>query len=398
MRATVALAVAAAGLWRGCQALRVPEPVSEKLEAANPESADISSQEEPGPAPAFLSNHTLAKIREHAGLYVDKSAHPEHRNAILVTASNIAYADMLKNWRCQADKLGLDYLVIAFDPELLKVAGSKHTVLADGLNGHYYPEHARFREGHFNEISCLKVRMVQQIMRLTGLNIVFSDPDNVFRKDPFSRSASLGSKMLSGKYDYIYQQNNGWAPNRSNIGAEVEEGNTGFYFVSPRKQKGVQALFESALTECRNNRLVDDQSNFWGALRKIRGGKGRAEYGPNNFACADLCGRGPTCPAPRAEVLSYCEMDPYSHITGWEISDLPQQDQQAQVATYHSNWCRSPEGVLGGMDKKIEKLARNGFWHDECAGQWSMVARQHSGGRKIPLQHVRYEGRDGQED
>jgi len=347
MRALAAIVAALAGR-QSCQALRFKD-------ANEPVALDSV-----GEAAGILDEKLLQTVRQHAGLYTDKSAHPEFEKTVLVTASNMAYAPMLKNWRCHADKLGLDYVIIAFDEQLVQDLGRDDRVMH--MDGADFPEHSSFRKGHFNEMSCMKIQIVKEIMAKTGFNVVFSDPDNIFRGDPFAQNVSLGGKMRSGKYEYIYQQNHGRRnlPNSSDIGAEVNEGNTGFYYVSgTRKEKGVQGLFEAALTECSKHRNIDDQTNFWQALKTIRQGQGRATYGAGNFACANLCGQGKTCSALEEDVMNYCEMDPWNHATGWE---LPYYRGEKQIVTYHGNF------IGGGMSNKIGKINRNGFWDVQCAG------------------------------
>lgn len=342
MRRAVAFVAALAGLCRSGHALR--------LQGAQAE-AELSRS-------SIIHADHIEMIRRHAGLYTKKGAHKEFADTVLVTASNVAYSDMLKNWRCHADKLGLDYIIISLDPDLYKETGPEQTMLVEGS---YFREHAKFRQGHFNEMSCTKLRLVKEIMSATGLNVVFSDPDNIFREDPFAKGVSLGDKMRLNKFEYIYQQNHGRRnlPNSSDIGAEVNEGNTGFYFVAgTRKAKGVQALFEAGLAECEKHHNIDDQTNFWQALKTIRNASGREVYGSDSFACADLCGKGKTCSAPDEEVLSYCEMDPWNHATGWEIYNW----HGKKIVTYHANY------IGGGMDKKIGKLAHGGFWDEKCAG------------------------------
>mmetsp|Transcript_122607 Transcript_122607/g.358066 ORF Transcript_122607/g.358066 Transcript_122607/m.358066 type:complete len:348 (-) Transcript_122607:252-1295(-) len=308
------------------------------------------------------ANYDFSKVVKHAGLYMNKHAHPEFSNTVLVTAGNIAYSDMLRNWRCHADKLGLDYVIIALDPDIYNAADRDRSLLIDG--GKYFRGAARFRQGHFNEMSCSKVRIVLDILIHTGLNVVFSDPDNVFRHDPFARGVSLGDKMRLGTFQYIYQQNHGKRnpPNESDIGSEVEEGNTGFYFVSgSSKRKGVQSLFRAALAECSQHKNIDDQTNFWKALKTVRRGLARSAFGADSFACASLCGRGsPACGQEGGEgVFDYCEMDPWNHATGWEVAGWkgPQ-----KIVTYHANF------IGGNLTNKMGKLRRNGFWDTGCVG------------------------------
>mmetsp|Transcript_18287 Transcript_18287/g.41356 ORF Transcript_18287/g.41356 Transcript_18287/m.41356 type:complete len:355 (-) Transcript_18287:32-1096(-) len=350
MRAFAAIAAALVG-HRSCQALTLR---GTEDQVALDGAGDASGMES-----GLLDEELLQTVKRHAGLYVNKFVHPEFARTLLITASNEAYAPMLKNWRCHADKLGLDYVIIAFDEQLVKdLAGDERVMHMEGTN---FPEHSTFRQGHFNEMSCLKIRVVKEIMAKTGLNIVFSDPDNVFRGDPFAQNVSLGQKMRSGKYEYIYQQNHGprSMPNSSDIGATVSEANTGFYFVSgTRKKSGVQGLFQAALTECSRHHNIDDQTNFWQALKTIRSGQGQEEYGPGNFACANLCGQGKSCAAFEENVMNYCEMDPWNHATGWDLQFKGDKD----IVTYHGNFINGP------MSNKIGKISRAGFWDQHCVG------------------------------
>lgn len=324
-----------AAFCRGAQALRLHS------------SSDIET-----------GRYDFSKVFKHAGLYMNKKAHPEFANTVLVTVANVAYSDMLRNWRCHADKLGLDYVIIALDPDIYNAAERDRFLLIEG--GDFFREPETFRQGHFNEMSCSKIRVVLDILDGTGLDVVFSDPDNVFRDDPFARGVSLGDKMRLGAFQYIYQQNRQLTPpNNSSIGAEVGEGNTGFYFVSgSSKKKGVQSLFWAALQECSRHRDIDDQSNFWQALRTVRRGLARRTYGADSFDCASLCGQGSAaCGAEKAEgVFDYCEMDPWNHATGWEVAGWKGPH---KIVTYHANYVK-------GLTNKMNKLRRNGFWDEQC--------------------------------
>mmetsp|Transcript_115534 Transcript_115534/g.327390 ORF Transcript_115534/g.327390 Transcript_115534/m.327390 type:complete len:207 (+) Transcript_115534:381-1001(+) len=196
--------------------------------------------------------------------------------------------------------------------------------------------------------------MVQEILLETRFDVVFSDADNVFIEDPFAHGDDLGDKIRSGKYQYIYQQNNECRPGKEAIGEEVEEANTGFYFVSgSQKRDGVQRLFLGALKECVDDKKKDDQTNFWRALRNVREGRGSAKYGEGSFACSSLCGQGQPspCNASSEHVLDYCEMDPLTHATGWRDA-MPH---EAGLRTFHANF-------VTGLSKKVSKLKRMELW------------------------------------
>lgn len=299
----------------------------------------------------LLTAGDLAKVKAHAGLYRDKQAHGEFSNKVLVTASNDAYAEVLQNWRCHADRLGLDYVVIALDSKIAGKLEPDRTIL---VNGTFVEDESTFRRPNFNLLAANKIKMVQEILLETRFGVVFSDPDNVFIEDPFAHGDDLGDKIRSGKYQYIYQQNNGDRPGKEAIGKEVNEANTGFYFVSgSQKSQGVQRLFLGALKECDDNKNIDDQTNFWRTLGNVRAGQGPASYGEGSFACTNLCGQGQpsSCNASSEHVLDYCEMDPFAHATGWH-DVMPHEE---GLRTFHANF-------IYGMAGKIEKLKSMELW------------------------------------
>lgn len=322
------------------------------LAAATASELDVDAAKAPQEAYAdrLLTPSQFDVIKRHAGLYNDRNSHTDFKQTVLVTASNLAYREYLANWRCHADRLKLDYVVVAMDPETFKEVGPERAILVNSSGG-YRRGLSGFRSRGFNAISCNKMKMVLEILQETGLDVVFSDPDNVLRKDPFAVGASLGDEMRLGAYQYIYQQNHAEAPGKHSRGKEVREANTGFYFVSgTQKQTSVRSLFSAALQECKERPKYDDQTNFWLALRNMRSGKGKDRYGSGSFECADLCGSGPTCQAKEEEVLSYCEMDPWQHATGgWDVKASPK-----DLVTFHANFASG--------DGKIQKLKDNGLW------------------------------------
>merc|ERR1712056_136010 len=118
--------------------------------------------------------------------------------------------------------------------------------------------------------------MVLQIMTLTNLDIVFSDADNIFRRDPFGQGVSLGDLIRSNKYDYIYQEELEKRPNRKHI-AFGDGGNTGFFFVSgSRKSRNMRTFFSTVLTRVDDIRASNKehvgaaQPIFWTVFNEFR--------------------------------------------------------------------------------------------------------------------------------
>ena len=73
-------------------------------------------------------------------MYKDKDAHPEFASVVLLTAANYAYFSIYNNWRCNAEKHGLDWAVIANDDKAFEELGPDRGLLAigekvSGMNG-----------------------------------------------------------------------------------------------------------------------------------------------------------------------------------------------------------------------------------------------------------------------
>ena len=64
-----------------------------------------------------------------------------------------------------------------------------------------------YRTKGFNKLGCNKLRQVLRVMEDCKLDVVFSDSDNVFFKNPFEKGYQFGRMIKSQRYDYIYQYN-----------------------------------------------------------------------------------------------------------------------------------------------------------------------------------------------
>ena len=78
-------------------------------------------------------------MKKRAGVYLDKQAHPEFANVVLVTAANHAYFSIYNNWRCNAERHGLDWAVVANDEDAFKHLGDRGMLAmgekVSGMNG-----------------------------------------------------------------------------------------------------------------------------------------------------------------------------------------------------------------------------------------------------------------------
>ncbi|CAE8659876.1 unnamed protein product, partial [Polarella glacialis] len=311
----------------------------------------------------------MTVVQARAGIYRDKTAYPEFASVVLVTAANGAYLDFYRNWECHAMKHGLDWAVIANDDATKNLDPGRSipvlpNVRVSGMHG--------WGSVQLDVVGWNKIDVVMRIMKLTGLDVVFSDGDNMFKGDPFAKGVSLGDLIRSNKYDYVYQEELAKAPEK---GHEVpgDGGNTGFFYVSPkRKPEKIIQFFSQVLKEggrirdenfkTKGQRLGADQPIFWEVVQALRANK-QAANGPWGFRCAHLCSQDPTCVAPADETLDYCAMDAFTHPTGWEKPPT-------SFATYHANYAVNND--------KIAKLEKAGVW-----GEWNVKTGRCKSGASV---------------
>eukprot|EP00931_Biecheleriopsis_adriatica_P090926 TRINITY_DN6482_c0_g1_i4.p1 TRINITY_DN6482_c0_g1~~TRINITY_DN6482_c0_g1_i4.p1 ORF type:complete len:674 (-),score=149.64 TRINITY_DN6482_c0_g1_i4:88-2109(-) len=314
-------------------------PVTQNI----PSSAAASTEEE---------RHLLQVVQKRKGLYVDKSAHPVFSDVILLTGANYAYFKVYNNWRCNAEKHGLDWAVIANDDQAqanlesdraLPVLGEK----VSGMNG--------WGSAKLDSVGRNKMFMVLTIMKLAGLGVVFSDADNMFRGDLFAEGVHLGDLIRSGKHDYVYQEELSKAPEKGHV-VPGDGGNTGFFYATPKRKPKMLTFFAAVVDEVdrqreesfRKNgeRLGADQPIFWQIMQKLRATGGKP--GPGGFKCVHLCNQNPTCKAAEEDTMDYCSMDAFTHPTGWEKCPKT-------AVTYHANYAANED--------KIAKLEKAGLWN-----------------------------------
>eukprot|EP00931_Biecheleriopsis_adriatica_P085358 TRINITY_DN5974_c0_g1_i1.p1 TRINITY_DN5974_c0_g1~~TRINITY_DN5974_c0_g1_i1.p1 ORF type:complete len:447 (+),score=79.31 TRINITY_DN5974_c0_g1_i1:25-1365(+) len=281
---------------------------------------------------------------EHAGLYLDKSFAPEFKNILLMTSANFGYLDMLQNWECYAKKLGLDYFVLAMDSKIYQFLGPDRSVLTDGVQ---VDSDSRFGSKNFTVVACNKLRTVMNLLEKTGLDLVFTDCDNVFRSDPFLPSLSFGSMMRSQSYEYIYgRKSRPPGPKEEDYHKEPDKANTGFYYVSGgRKRPGVHHIFGTAVEWCNKRPGIDDQENFWDSLVQVRKGKIKSS---TSFKCFRHCGEkaDSVCTGyDEADVFSYCDFSPWEYVEG----SFGHAEKEKRLVAYHANWVQDRQASRCGL-------------------------------------------------
>lgn len=217
-----------------------------------------------------------ASVLEAKGVHRGIGADPAFGNVVLLVAANHGYRQMLELWEeiVSTQDLGLRYVVVAMDRQLY------HRLHARGVHSmqeqpqrsvllaahRTSKEASNFRSPAFNSIACNKMRVVLDILQNCKTDVVFSDVDNIFLKDPFQ--GELGSLIRSGEFDYIYQHNDSEGSASCWRGDLKSEGNTGFYYLS-HTAHDLHDIIRRTLVQCeRANNDLDDQTLFWNAMRQ----------------------------------------------------------------------------------------------------------------------------------
>ena len=165
------------------------------------------------------SGECPAVIEQARGIYKQDHNNPRSTfdRVVLLTAANYGYYDILQNWEYLARAQGFQWAVLALDDRLYKEIGSTRAVPNTS------PEYA-VRDGTvewgtpgFTTVSCNKLRSVLRIMEDCDVDVVFSDCDNVFFRNPVDHD--LGRMIQMGQYDYIYQVNEPLTSENGSFGA-----------------------------------------------------------------------------------------------------------------------------------------------------------------------------------
>eukprot|EP00547_Thalassionema_nitzschioides_P006457 CAMPEP_0194202468 /NCGR_PEP_ID=MMETSP0156-20130528/2477_1 /TAXON_ID=33649 /ORGANISM="Thalassionema nitzschioides, Strain L26-B" /LENGTH=389 /DNA_ID=CAMNT_0038927965 /DNA_START=30 /DNA_END=1199 /DNA_ORIENTATION=- len=327
----------------------------------DPKSVDVKSVAE-----KVIDNapKDLSKLNDHPecppavelarGLYKDRKMGSPFQNVVLLTSSNDGYYDILQNWEYLVGQLGLKWSVIAMNERVYKASGDRAVrSVAPALSS----KPSTFGKKAFNQISCNKIQSVLDIMEKCDVDVVFSDPDNVFFSDPFRHE--FGRLIESNQFDYIYQPNVNILKGTSRSiesyfpfsGVFPKEGNTGFYYMSHKSDAMKQVIMDT-MAECANpnpKSYGDDQTLFWNSLHALRQ-KASKKWKHCTLAEVDtIIGKGGVDQnnTSRDRPTQVCCLDPFYHPTGFDKRH-PLFNYK-EIVTYHANYCF-------GKKAKIEKL------------------------------------------
>jgi hypothetical protein len=205
----------------------------------------------------------ILALESVAGVYKDKTKQIDLDKTVVITSCNHGYINHLHNFKCFADRLGINFLVMAMDPfiheYLTKNTTIKSFLMENGVVGEVTTETTEFRSKQFNLITAKKKEAVHIILNL-GYDVLFTDSDVAIVQDPLPFLRYPGIDYVHSLNYWCEHQDN-WDFRRSRV-----EGNTGFYFV--RSNNKTIRLWEEAYEASMRNLHLDDQAIFWTVIRQ----------------------------------------------------------------------------------------------------------------------------------
>jgi hypothetical protein len=146
----------------------------------------------------FATDPLDALLRSVAGVYKTLNSVELKRSlekTVFVTAVNFGYLNHLYNFKCFADRLNLNFLVFAMEPQAYYYLRNYTTIpsylFSSGTHGHSVGTSTGFRDKHFNIITAKKLEAVLRVMTL-GYDVIFSDLDVAILQDPIPHLVRSG--------------------------------------------------------------------------------------------------------------------------------------------------------------------------------------------------------------
>jgi hypothetical protein len=322
--------------------------ISQQPEIAAPTSTTLLSTQD----------HCPKAVRLNQGIFRDRQTTSNNgnddyfSNVVLLTAANWGYLNVLQNWEFLSKKLGLQWTVLAMDDEIFEALGDSRAVATANASQYSVSDSVLYRSKGFNKLSCNKLRSVLHILETCQIDVVFSDCDNVFFRNPFHHD--LGKMMQSRQFDYIYQANeNALRPRGHSCLSDATlavQGNTGFYYMS-HQNEAIKQVMRDTLQACEQpDNAFDDQELFWNTMHAahektnssmhhcdeeevdaVTTGKGDSIHHTSNGGSTNAGAR-------------LCCLDTYYYPVG-DTTPL----NQNEILTFHANY-------VFGKKKKIKKL------------------------------------------
>lgn len=328
------------------------------------------------PAPTF-SPRTNEVVKDREDIVSMATRRAVNRTIFLIPV-NDGYIDFGLNLLCSLLKLqlfglhdarsdpGNGYLFIAMDPIAeRRLREMRLPVAVDPDMPFVSSQSAAWADPKFHKLVCTKLVPVTRLLR-AGLNVVLSDADIVFRKDPtpYFRSDldvtfSLGSchKDLADNYDF-------------SGGDHVAKLNTGFYFA--KATLPLVTMMSRALERCRSSDLQGDQP----AINDILEDDLRKKQMKYTYGFFDGCLFANGCIYFKHLCANQTVLDPLSPKSlklKRAGEKIPSGKLGNKVPAGH---IRRDEPVLVhanflvGRKEKVKHLRKYNLWDESCIADW----------------------------
>ncbi|KAK8310476.1 hypothetical protein V6Z12_D02G188700 [Gossypium hirsutum] len=269
----------------------------------------------------------------------------DENKTVVLTVAGYSYKDMLMSWVCRLRRLRItNFLVSSLDYETYQFS------VMQGLpvfNDPSAPSNISFNDCHFGtecfqRVTKVKSRLVLKILKL-GYNVLLSDVDVYWFKNPLPLLSSFGPATLAAQSDEYNQTRPINLPRRLN---------SGFYFAHSDAPtisamgKVVRHAATSGLTE--QPSFYDTLCGEWGSTRK--GDNRCVEPGTNltvHFLDRNLFPNG-------------------AYLGLWERKNVKSACKKQGCLVLHNNW-------ISGRVKKLERQVISGLWDYDITTRMCLV-------------------------
>lgn len=253
-------------------------------------------------------------------------------NTVIISALNYGYRGIMMNWVCNMRHLGItNYVIAALDADLYKFAYTRslptylENTIFQGLNASILSD-ASYGTDAFKQLTKMKSRVVVRILK-EGYNVVWSDADIVYFKNPLLNMWSYGA-------DLSIQTN---APDNEPMNGRRRI-NSGFYLA--RSNPATIKAFEDVIRYASKSKM-SEQPCFYDVMC---GKDGQTAEGDD------------TC---RYNGMLVKLLDRHVYPNGitdgiWDVAPGTIPEKFPNLYILHNNWVKGAEG-------KRERFERHGF-------------------------------------
>ncbi|GER25349.1 nucleotide-diphospho-sugar transferase family protein [Striga asiatica] len=278
------------------------------------------------------------------------SMQADENKTIILGVAGYSYKDMLMSWVCRLRHLRVfNFLVCALDDEIYNFSLLQGVPIVKCA---YRPTNISFNDCHFGTVCFQKVtkvksRVVLQILKL-GYNVLLSDVDVYWFKNPLSYLSSFGPAVLVAQSDEYNLTGPINLPRRLN---------SGFYYA--HSDNTTIAALDKVVQHAADSNL-SEQPSFYDTLC---GESGSYRLGDNR------------CLEPNTGlVVHFLNRNLFpngAYLDLWEKKDTRKACMEIGCLAIHNNW-------ISGRQKKLQRQVLSGLWDYDintrmCFQPWHQI-------------------------